>query len=235
MFRRDRQLPSADRRHLLIYSQSCEPQKLAVGQSSDQQMDVAHPEKPLLVAVMHHRMNTREQQRVRCRIGARVRSQGRYRHSFSAEFRVGQHVGKERLRADLPVHVEHVFDAERVNLRELELTEHMLAAGHRRLAITKARHGVTRDLDLIAGDQEVSIDGWPHRRGVIDRSGKRCAFEQDRKDSVCRECVEDTRDFTRTHQFDGRRRAHPLLEREAYRIRPIARLCASGQLEVDEC
>ena len=92
-------------------------------QPRGQQVDVIEPQQPWRVLMVHHRMNTRQQQRIDDRPCDGGRPERRERNRAGRASSSAQHVGEHRLRADVPMNVEGVCDAEPIALLHFELRE----------------------------------------------------------------------------------------------------------------
>ncbi len=191
-----RELTRADFRHTGVNGKLRELRELRRRQAPNQQVEVVEPDQTVRVAVMHDRMDAGQEQCMHATDGARVRSERHDGDGVSSELIVRQNVGEERLRADLPVNIEDMLEAEAIASRHLELAEHQFAAGHRRFNVPQRCEDTTDDLHLVASDQEVGVGVGPQRRRVIGGVCERGSLEEDRSDVADSQCGEGSFNLT---------------------------------------
>src|SRR5581483_6728284 len=104
-------------------------------------------------------------------------------------------------RADFPVRIDSMDEAEAAVLLERELTEEQIAFAMKRRAITQARHDAAEPIDLIVAEQQVVIETGSCRWRVVQTVRESGAFEENRLDAVVGQGVENGDQFRREQQF----------------------------------
>src|SRR5262245_46044673 len=100
--------------------------------------------------MVHHRVNAREQQRIDRRQRARVGAERRHADRAARRFFERQHVREDRLRADLPMTIESVYEAALGGLLHRELTEEQLAVAVEWLGVSARGHHTATPIHVVA-------------------------------------------------------------------------------------
>ncbi|OGT95453.1 MAG: hypothetical protein A2083_05870 [Gemmatimonadetes bacterium GWC2_71_9] len=216
----ERQLVRADRRDALAHCQLREAVELGAREPCSEQVDVVDPDEPLDVSVVHHRMNTGQEQRVDGSGGARVGAERGDGRRGGCELVIAEEIGEGGLGADLPVEIEGVTDAERVLFSKLKLAKQELAVAVVRGRVADPSHDAADGIGLLQRYEKVGVAAGPEARGLVDCVRERRALQQDRVDISRREGVEHRDQFSATEELPRRSRSGLARQFVAEALRP---------------